>query len=86
MTERDKTSAIPRNGRRETDGLEEIVAHYLDLLNTGNELDPLEIAERYPDQSEVILQQLYAFLEDALAKTAALRALPRAALQRRRLR
>ena len=63
MTERDKTSAMPRNGRREPDGLEEIVAHYLDLLNTGNELDPLEIAERYPDQSEVILQQLYAFLD-----------------------
>lgn len=36
MRERDKTSAMPRNGGREPDGLEEIVAHYLDLLNTGN--------------------------------------------------
>ncbi len=63
MRKRDETSAKPGNAGRESHGLEDIVAHYLDLLNAGNELDPLEIAARYPHQSEVILRQLYAFLD-----------------------
>ena len=43
--------------------LDEIVSDYLDALNRGQELDPLEIARHHPDHGTEVLRQLYAFLD-----------------------
>ena len=45
--------------------VDRILARYLDRLNSGETIDPLEVVDTYPDLGEDILREIYTFMDVA---------------------
>ncbi len=42
---------------------DEIVGDYVERLNAGERLDPLEVIERYPDFGDAVLEEIYTYVD-----------------------
>ncbi len=60
MTE-DRSPLASENAELSSQRLDRVVAHYVDLLNAGEKLDPVEIIATHPEDGEQILERLEIF-------------------------